>query len=233
MKIGALVLAGGQSRRFGSDKRQATLPNGKLVIQQTLEKVTAVFDDILLVLRKEDADLRQNLESLFPDITYYHAPDSELGMGHSLANGVSQVDGWDGVFVFLADMPFVEVDTLRALISSAGRSPERRDSSTSVGMTPVTSSRLEIAEQLERRDLSASPSSMATVEMTDKIIVPSYQNKPGHPVGFGSDFFGELGQINGDRGARVVINNHQDAIVVVPVEDQGVLSDIDQSSDLN
>ncbi len=222
MTIGALVLAAGQSKRFGGDKRQATLPNGKLVIQQTLEKVSAVFDDVLVVLRAEDRELRERLVKLFPDLNYHHAPDSELGMGHSLASGISQIEGWDGVFVFLGDMPFVEVGTLEQLkleIKPSSR-PE------GAARSGETSSRLELAEQAERRDPSAS------LGMRGRILVPSYNNKPGHPVYFDSVFFKELAAISGDTGARTVIKNHEDAIKVIEVDDKGVLSDIDQQADL-
>ncbi|MBL6692189.1 MAG: nucleotidyltransferase family protein [Pseudomonadales bacterium] len=195
MRIGALVLAAGQSKRFGGDKRQATLPNGKLVIQQTLEKVTAVFDDVLVVLRAEDAELHQKLLNFLPDLTYHHAPDSELGMGNSLASGIRQISDWDGVFVFLADMPFVEVATLSDLVSTA------------------------VAKQRSGE--------------TSWIIVPGYKNKPGHPVGFSSDFFDELAQLSGDKGAKSIINNHQESVVdMADVDDPGVLQDIDQEKDL-
>ena len=48
MKIGAIVLAAGRSKRFGSDKRKAVLPNGNLVIYETLNRVLAVFDQVLV-----------------------------------------------------------------------------------------------------------------------------------------------------------------------------------------
>ena len=188
MKIGALVLAAGQSKRFGGDKRQATLPSGKLVIHQTLEKVTAAFEDVIVVLRAEDSELHENLLYLFPHLTYHHAADSELGMGHSLASGIRQIDRWDGVFVFLADMPFVDARSLRSLRS---------------------------------------------VEMRGKIVVPTYQNKPGHPVGFSSEYFEELRQLSGDRGAKTIIKRHLGSIVVLPVIDPGVLQDIDRQADIN
>ncbi|MBO6656828.1 MAG: nucleotidyltransferase family protein [Pseudomonadales bacterium] len=214
MKIGALVLAAGQSKRFGGDKRQATLPNGKLVIQQTLEKVTSVFDEVLVVLRAEDALLHEKLLHLFPDLNYHHAPDSELGMGHSLSSGIKQIDGWDGVFVFLADMPFVETETLIKL----------RDSSASVGMRNSPSSRPVDSP-------SSSRPSEASGE-TSWIIIPTHQGRPGHPVGFSSEYLEELGQVSGDRGAKSVINKHEDAVTEIELDDPGVLQDIDQKTDL-
>jgi len=218
VKIGALVLAAGQSKRFGGDKRQATLPNGKLVIQQTLEKVTAVFDDVLVVLRAEDAELHERLKVLFPDLAFHNAPDSELGMGNSLASGIRQISDWDGVFVFLGDMPFVEVETLKSLVPTG----------TAVG-NPNT---LVPTGAAEGGEAEGSLRSQSSVNMRPKIIVPSYEGKPGHPVGFSSDFFEELKGISGDRGARAVIQRHEDRIVVLDVGDPGVLQDIDEKTDL-
>ena len=118
MNTGAILLAAGASRRFGSDKRQARLPNGKPVMQQTLEKALEVFDDVLVVLRPGDDALQESLGIDFPGVTCFQAADAALGMGHSLASATTQMDDRDGLFVFLADMPFAEVATLRTLKSS-------------------------------------------------------------------------------------------------------------------
>ncbi|MBO6557029.1 MAG: nucleotidyltransferase family protein [Pseudomonadales bacterium] len=224
MKIGALVLAAGQSKRFGGDKRQATLPNGKLVIQQTLEKVTSVFDEVLVVLRAEDAGLHKKLLNLFPDLKYHHAPDSGLGMGHSLASGIRQIEGWDGVFVFLADMPFVETETLIKL----------RDSSASVGMRNSPSSR-PVDSPPSSRPVDSPPSSRPSEASgeTSWIIIPTHQSKPGHPVGFSFEFFDELRQLTGDQGAKSIISSHKLKTVTMAVGDDGVLLDVDTPDSLN
>lgn len=114
---GALVLAAGSSRRFGDDKRQARLPNGKLVIQQTLEHLRQVFDEVLVVLRHDDDAFAAQLAAQFekPALNYFLAPDSHLGMGHSLAGAMGQIRDWEGTFVFLADMPFTQPATLAKL----------------------------------------------------------------------------------------------------------------------
>ena len=36
-------------------------------------------------------------------------------MGHSLANSIDELRHWDGAFVFLGDMPFVDIETLQGL----------------------------------------------------------------------------------------------------------------------
>ena len=60
------------------------------------------------------------------------------------------------------------------------------------------------------------------------IVVPELDGSAGHPVGFSREFFAELIALQGDRGARSVIDAHPDAVQRVAVDDPGVLTDIDQ-----
>lgn len=66
----------------------------------------------------------------------------------------------------------------------------------------------------------------------DHITIPSFEGKPGNPVCFGSNFFTELRQLSGDSGGRELVKQHADAVHHIPVEDPGVLSDIDTPQDL-
>lgn len=66
----------------------------------------------------------------------------------------------------------------------------------------------------------------------DHITIPCFEGKSGNPVCFGSDFFAELGNLSGDSGGRELIRQHTDAVHRLPVEDPGVLSDIDTPQDL-
>lgn len=117
LKIGAMVLAAGSSRRFGADKRRATLPNGQLVVEQTTRKALEVFDQVLLVLRSEDEAFASELVGRLnhPNLQTFCAPDSALGMGHSLAGAAALIDGWQAAFILLADMPFITTETLNHL----------------------------------------------------------------------------------------------------------------------
>ena len=66
----------------------------------------------------------------------------------------------------------------------------------------------------------------------DRIILPVHNSKPGHPVIFGAQFFAALQQCRGDSGARQVIKTHQDAVIRIPVDDAGILQDIDDRDSL-
>lgn len=59
------------------------------------------------------------------------------------------------------------------------------------------------------------------------IVQPTYRNQPGQPVGFGRDFFPQLLALSGDRGGRSILRRHPDARTAVPVEDPGILRDLD------
>ena len=67
---------------------------------------------------------------------------------------------------------------------------------------------------------------------TTRIVVPLYQGRYGHPVGFGSVFFDELSALEGDRGAKPVIKAHPDCVNGIVSDDPGVLLDVDHPKDL-
>lgn len=64
------------------------------------------------------------------------------------------------------------------------------------------------------------------------IVVPTYQNQRGHPVGFAAQFRGELEALRGDEGARSILKRHQSEIYTLECDDAGILADIDTPSDL-
>jgi molybdenum cofactor cytidylyltransferase len=114
---GALLLAAGASRRFGSDKRTHKLADGKALLHTTVEKYLGCFEQVVVVLRPGDGLLQEALLAGFgkraPRVVV--ADDADLGMGHSLAAGIAAVADWDYAFVALADMPFIEAATLERL----------------------------------------------------------------------------------------------------------------------
>jgi molybdenum cofactor cytidylyltransferase len=62
---------------------------------------------------------------------------------------------------------------------------------------------------------------------TDNLVVPYYRDQRGNPVGIGKRFFPELARLQGDQGARLLLQQHATAVVRVDVEDEGILRDID------
>jgi len=64
------------------------------------------------------------------------------------------------------------------------------------------------------------------------LAASQYQGRRGHPVGFSSGLFAQLAALTGDQGARAILEQHRTALIVCPVDDAGVLRDIDRPTDL-
>lgn len=67
---------------------------------------------------------------------------------------------------------------------------------------------------------------------SDNIVIPRHQERIGHPIGFGSDFFSELKSIRADRGAREVWQNHPESVEYLDLSDAGILADVDEPEDM-
>jgi len=65
-----------------------------------------------------------------------------------------------------------------------------------------------------------------------RICAPTYDGQRGHPVGFRHDLYAELTALTGDRGARSIIERHQQDLELIDCDDAGILSDIDTPADL-
>lgn len=73
---------------------------------------------------------------------------------------------------------------------------------------------------------------IAALEEGALIAAPVYRGERGHPVGFGAALRDELLALDGDRGARAVMERHGNAVKLVECDDHGVLYDVDRKSDL-
>jgi molybdenum cofactor cytidylyltransferase len=64
------------------------------------------------------------------------------------------------------------------------------------------------------------------------IVAPVHGGQRGHPVGFSAMFRSELLVLDGDQGARNVLVRHAGRVVLLGVDDPGVLRDVDTPTDL-
>ena len=62
---------------------------------------------------------------------------------------------------------------------------------------------------------------------------PTFEGRMGHPVVFASALFPELLALQGDRGARAVLDRLGDRLALVEAADDGVLYDVDRPGDLS
>lgn len=185
MTIGVVVLAAGRGRRFGSDKRVASLPDGRRVIDATLANIRASALPMLVCVGQDDGKLVRDLE--VQDIPCKRCRRAGEGMGGTLADAAGYISGWSGVLIALADMPWIASATYSA-----------------------------VAEQLH----------------PDKVVVPVHGGKRGHPVGFGRRFYQDIAMLNGDMGARRLLDKYAQCVTELSVVDAAILQDIDLPGDL-
>jgi len=109
------VLAGGESRRFGSDKARALL-GGKSLVERAAETLAAVFSEVVVV------SSRPVSTPAWPQV-----PDA-LGGGGPLAGIAGALTyassrGLEGAFVLACDLPLVEAGTVRSVLAALGEHP--------------------------------------------------------------------------------------------------------------
>lgn len=111
MNISCAILAGGQSKRMGRDK--ATIKIGEMeLIKHVYSKVQNIFDDIFVVSSHHDS-ISGIGTPVFRDV---------LPRGGSLVGIISALlySRTPHVFVVACDMPFLDSDFIRAMISGIG-----------------------------------------------------------------------------------------------------------------
>jgi molybdenum cofactor cytidylyltransferase len=64
------------------------------------------------------------------------------------------------------------------------------------------------------------------------LAAPYFASQRGHPVGISGWFRSQLAALDGDQGARSLLARHADLLVQVPVQDLGILRDVDRPGDL-
>lgn len=65
------------------------------------------------------------------------------------------------------------------------------------------------------------------------LAATEYQGQRGHPVGFSCVWFDQLKAVTGDQGGRAIIEKHRDKLILCPVDDAGVIRDIDIPEDVH
>ncbi len=113
-----LVLAAGQGRRFGSDKRLARLADGTTLLAASVARAREAFAEVRVVVRAGDTPASLGLPA---QQRLVHSLDASLGMGHSLAAGVAAARNSTAraIAVLLGDMPWIAADTLERLAAMA------------------------------------------------------------------------------------------------------------------
>lgn len=215
-RVVVLVLAAGASTRFGSDKRQALLPDGRSLLEAVVATQRQVFDEVWVLTRpgpsgEPDAFAQAVCEA--HGARCVTCADAALGQGHTLAAGLRMLLALPsaeaaavpvaGALVALADMPWVRADTLQRL--------RERFEATGRVVLPRCGEALGHPRLL--------PRAVWPALLGDAAPAPGSAGTQG-PAG-----------LRGDRGAQALLD--WSAAEQVRVDDTGVLRDADTPADLS
>jgi len=68
-----------------------------------------------------------------------------------------------------------------------------------------------------------------------KVILPTYEDRPGHPTLFPRLFFQEIQDLAPEKpeGVKNVLFDHPDAVMDIPLQDPGILMNLDSPEDIS
>lgn len=104
-----MILAGGQSRRLGTDKSLLEL-DGQSLLARTAHKLATLSDDIVVVTNKPENYEHLSLEARF-------VPDEQPGAGALMGvySGLKAA-AHDSALALACDMPFLNISLLRYML---------------------------------------------------------------------------------------------------------------------
>jgi molybdenum cofactor cytidylyltransferase len=190
-----IILAAGQSSRFGADKllHELTIANKRqLLIQHTLQLWCSVFDELCIVIRPDNPLLKDAIiswsDQRHQKLNLIEAEQAMYGMGFSLKAAIDSTAEANGWVIGLADMPLIPQAVLQQLCLNLKQGAD--------------------------------------------ITAPYCDDQRGLPVGFNSVYKDELLALEGDTGAKNLLQREADKIHKIKTNDKGVLTDVDSIDDV-
>lgn len=117
MKISAIVLAGGQSTRMGTNKLLLDLGGQTLVERVVSVLLGSQVDHVIVVVGFEWERVREQLKE--KDVQVVYNRQYPEGMAASIREGLRHIDpGTHGVLIALADHPLLTSDVIDQLIDA-------------------------------------------------------------------------------------------------------------------
>lgn len=114
VQINAIVLAAGQSKRFGTNK-MTQLVDDKCLLEYTLDKLRKMdFSQIVVVASTQTWYSIKNKNKLCWAIN----ESPELGMSYSIKQGIGISERCEGYFFIVGDQPMVRKQTIEAMIEA-------------------------------------------------------------------------------------------------------------------
>ena len=120
-KLGCVVMAAGNARRFGENKLAAEL-RGRSLILRALEAVPAEQFEKVVVVTQYPEVMRLAGEFRFAAV---HNPHPDWGISHTIALGLTEVRDCDGVLFCVSDQPLLRRESVERLVELWRAHPEK------------------------------------------------------------------------------------------------------------
>ena len=120
LKIGCVVMAAGNARRYGNNKLAAQL-RGRSLILRALEAVPAEQFDTVVVVTQYPEITRLAAEFHFAAVLNEHP---EYGISHTIQLGLTGLRDCGGVLFQVSDQPLLRRESVAELVRLWKRSPE-------------------------------------------------------------------------------------------------------------
>lgn len=120
-RLGCVLMAAGEGRRFGGGKLCAVL-DGKTLLQRALETIPAqLFERVVVVTRGAEQMALVHGAGFIP----VENRQPELGLSHTIALGLGQLTDMDAVLFQVADQPLLRRESVERLIAAQAQQPQR------------------------------------------------------------------------------------------------------------
>lgn len=120
-RLGCVLMAAGEGRRFGGGKLCAVL-DGKTLLQRALETIPVpCFERVVVVTRGAEQMALVRGAGFLP----VENRQPELGLSHTIALGLGQLTDMDAVLFQVADQPLLRRESVERLIAAQAQQPQR------------------------------------------------------------------------------------------------------------
>jgi len=113
-EIIGVLLAAGQSSRFGSNKLLHKLDNGNYIAQQSAKTLNEVFSNSIAIVNKNETKLSRIFSNC--GLTSVVNEQYKFGISSSIACAMKNINNAQACVIALADMPFIKVETLKKIV---------------------------------------------------------------------------------------------------------------------
>ena len=195
--VGAIVLAAGHSRRMGERNKLLAMVGGVPMVARVVDALLATRVRPVVVVTGHDQEAVRGALA-GREVRFVHNAQHALGMSGSLRAGVEALARGG------------EVDGVLVCLGDMPRLAPRHVEALLDGFAPDWPSE-----------------APADREGGRPLCVPVFEGKRGNPVLFARRYFAELCALEGDVGARALIERHAEEVRRVDAPDDGVLVDVD------